>query len=325
MNKIIPTSDRIFMCLVGPSGCGKSELLFKMLLNGTFQPAFDKIFYFYQHHQPLYDDIMSNTKISLTSTNTTTTAATTTAAAGDVGGGGGIEFIKSLDFELIDNLPNDGTNYLLIFDDSCAEISRSRDFEKIATAGRHRKFNVIYITHNLFHKSPLGRDVELQNTHIILFKSPRDVNQIAKFGQQLGVWKNFVQWYKDATSKPFGHLLIDLSLRTNDKLRYCTDVGTFPTKFYLPTSQARISILDDDITKYFYSKALPHFIAETEIPIPPKLSQRVYSLPVRMPKKLNSRSPTNRKKKGTKIQKTSGKVNKTKNITKRTTSNTLFK
>ena len=36
-----------------------------------------------------------------------------------------IEFISSLDFEFIDNLPNDGTTYLLIFDDSCEELGRS--------------------------------------------------------------------------------------------------------------------------------------------------------------------------------------------------------
>ena len=76
-----------------------------------------------------------------------------------------IEFIGSLDFGFLENLPNDGTNYLVIFDDSCNEISRSKLFEKIAIAGRHRKLNCIYIKHNLFHKSANRRDPELQNTH----------------------------------------------------------------------------------------------------------------------------------------------------------------
>ena len=49
-----------------------------------------------------------------------------------------IQFIEGVDFEFIQILPNNGTKYSLIFDDSCKEISRSKDFVKIATAGRHR-------------------------------------------------------------------------------------------------------------------------------------------------------------------------------------------
>ena len=45
-----------------------------------------------------------------------------------------IEFVQGVDFELIQNLPNNGTNYLLIFDDSCEEIYSSKEFVKIATA-----------------------------------------------------------------------------------------------------------------------------------------------------------------------------------------------
>ena len=35
------------------------------------------------------------------------------------------------------------TKYLLIFDDSCEEISNSKHFVKINTAGRHRGLNTI--------------------------------------------------------------------------------------------------------------------------------------------------------------------------------------
>ena len=57
----------------------------------------------------------------------------------------------------------------------------------MATAGSHRGLNTIYIKHNLFHKNKLGRNVEVQNTHIFLFKSPRDVLQIKTLSQQLGL------------------------------------------------------------------------------------------------------------------------------------------
>ena len=144
------TKERFFISLVGPIGSGKSHLIFDWLKVGTFQQAFDKFFYFCQHYQPLYSRMQRKN----------------------------LKFIQVVDFVLIENLPNNGTKYLLIFDDSCEENSNSKQFVKIATAGRHRGLNAIYIKHNLFHQSKLGRDVELQNTHIVLFKSPRDVLQI---------------------------------------------------------------------------------------------------------------------------------------------------
>ena len=50
-----------------------------------------------------------------------------------------IEFIQGVDFDLINNLPTDATNYLSSFDDSLNILSKSEKFNGIATAGRHRK------------------------------------------------------------------------------------------------------------------------------------------------------------------------------------------
>ena len=145
-----------------------------------------------------------------------------------------LEFVRGVNFELIDSLKNNGTMYLEIFDNSCEEICNSKAFVDIATARRHRDLSKIYIKHNLFHQSKLGRDVELQNTHIVLFKSPRDIMQVTTLSTQLGLGSELVDWYRDATSVPFGYLLIDLSPRTDDRLRYCTNTGSTPSKFYIP-------------------------------------------------------------------------------------------
>ena len=144
-----------------------------------------------------------------------------------------LEFVRGVNFEIIDSLKNNGTKYLLTFDDSCEEICNSKAFADIATAGRHRGLSTIYIKHNLFYQSKLGRHVELQNTHIVLFKSPRDVMQVTTFSTQLGLGSELVDWYRDATSVPFGHLLIDLSPRTHDRLRYCTNTGSIPSKVFI--------------------------------------------------------------------------------------------
>ena len=52
MNKLIPTSDRLFMAVCGPSCSGKTELNFKMLFVGTFSPELQTKNYFYQNYQP---------------------------------------------------------------------------------------------------------------------------------------------------------------------------------------------------------------------------------------------------------------------------------
>ena len=206
MKKLISTENGIFISLVGPSDSGKTYLIDEWLKVATFQPKFDKIYFFYQHPHPLYD-VMQKENDNL-------------------------EFVQGVHFEFINSLQNNGTEYLLIYDNSCAEICNSEEFVDIATAGRHRGFNNIYIKHNLFHQSKLGRDVELQNTHIFLFKSPRDLHQVATLSVQLGLGSTLVDWYREATSVPFGHLMIHLFPRTCDRLRYCTNSGNIPSKFF---------------------------------------------------------------------------------------------
>ena len=145
-----------------------------------------------------------------------------------------LDFVQGVNFEFIDAFKNNGTKYLLIFDDSCEEICNSKAFVDFATAGRDPGLNTVHMKHNHFHQIKLGRDAELQNTHIVLFKSPRDKMQVTTFSTQLGLGSELVDWYRDATSVSFGHLLIDLSPRADDRLRYCTNTGSIPSKFYIP-------------------------------------------------------------------------------------------
>ena len=94
-----------------------------------------------------------------------------------------LEFVQGVNFEFFDSLKNDGTKYLLTLDNFC----NSKAFVDIATSRRHRGLSTHYIKDNLFHQSKLGRDVELQNTHSVLFKSPRDVMQVTTLGAQLAL------------------------------------------------------------------------------------------------------------------------------------------
>ena len=66
-----------------------------------------------------------------------------------------LEFVRGVNFEFIDSLKNNGTKYLLLFDDSCEKNCNSKAFFDIATAGRHRGLRKIYIKHKLFPQSNL--------------------------------------------------------------------------------------------------------------------------------------------------------------------------
>ena len=193
-----------------------------------------------------------------------------------------LEFVQGVNFEFIDSLKNNGTKYMLTFDDSSEEICNSKAFVDIATAGRHRGLSTIYIKHNLFHQSKLGRDVELQNTHIVLFKSPRDVMQVTTLSTQLGLGSELLDWYRDATSVPFGHLLIDLSPRTDDRLRYCTNSGSVPSKYYNPERLKHLRTLDDEHTKFLYSPSVFITFPQMQKSLLSVLPQRVYPVSMQM-------------------------------------------
>ena len=189
-----------------------------------------------------------------------------------------LEFVQGVHFEFVNSLKNNGTKYLLIFDDSFAGICSSKEFVNIATAGRHRGFSTIYIKHNLFRQSKLGRDVELQNSHIVFFKSPRDVHQVATLCVQLGLGSTLVDWYWDAMSVPFARLLIGMSPRTHDRLRSCTNSGNIPSKFYAPDNLKHFKYLDDENTIALYSPGTPTFFPRMQNSVSKNLSKRSYPI-----------------------------------------------
>ena len=207
-----------------------------------------------------------------------------------------LEFVQRVNFEFIDSLRNNGRKYLLIFDDYCEEICNSKAFVDIATAGRHRGLSTIYNKHNLFHQSKLGRDVELQNTHIVLFKSPRDVMQVSTLSTQLGLGSKPVDWCRDATSVPVGQFLIDLSPRTDDRLRYCTNSGSVLSKFYIPERLKHLRTLDDEHTNCLYSPSVPIVFPQMQTSHSSVLPKRVYPVSMRMHSKSTQRKLASHKK-----------------------------
>ena len=203
--KVIFWKNRGSLSLFGLPETRKKQPMYRWLKVGTFWPKFDIFHCFHQHSQPFYDSMQKEIEK--------------------------IEFVQGANFEFIDSLKSNGTKYLLNFDDSCVEICKSKAFIDIATAGKHCGLSTFYFKHNLFHQGKFVRDVELQIKHIVLFESPRDLMQISTLSPQLLLGSELVDWYRNATPVPYGHSLVDLSPQTDDRVRYCTNTGSIPSKF----------------------------------------------------------------------------------------------
>ena len=81
--------------------------------------------------------------------------------------------------------------------------------------------------------------------------------QVSALSAQLGLRLELVDWYRDATSSPYGHLLFDLSPRTGDRLRYCTNTLSISSKVLIPDRLEQSKVSDDDHAKSCYSPSVP--------------------------------------------------------------------
>ena len=120
--------------------------------------------------------------------------------------------------------------------------------------------------------------------------------QVTTFSTQLGLGSELVDWYRDATSVPFGHLLVDLSPRTDDRLSYCTNSGSVSSKFYIPDRSKQLRTLDDEHTKSLYSPSVPIAFPQMQNSLSSVLSKRVYPVSLRMHKKSAQRKLASHKK-----------------------------
>ena len=125
-------------------------------------------------------------------------------------------------------------NTLLILDDLMDELGKTKEYANLFTRGSHHdNITVIAIIHNIFNQQKHTRTISLNTRYYVLFKSPRDNQQIQHFGRQIFPNnKMFVsEALRQATSKRFGYLIIDLHTQTPESLRVCT--GIFPKEIPL--------------------------------------------------------------------------------------------
>jgi hypothetical protein len=180
----------------GPTQCGKTRFVMQLIRNANFiYPPPERIIWCFGCYQDEYRNSDS------------------------------IEFVEGIPCSDI----LDGRRTLLIIDDLMSETDDR--VTKLFTKGSHHKnASVVYISQNVFNKGKENRNISLNTHYLVLFKNPRDSAQIVHLGRQIFPErvKYFREAFADATTRPYGYLLVDLKTTTPDDLRLRTDI--FPDK-----------------------------------------------------------------------------------------------
>ena len=117
------------------------------------------------------------------------------------------------------------TRNLIVIDDLMAETD-----ERVTTLftkkSHHRNTSVLYLVQNLFPKNKESRTISLNSQYMVVFKNPRDASQMANLARQMypGRGKFVQEAFKDATSVPYGYLLVDLKQDTPEDMRMRTAI-----------------------------------------------------------------------------------------------------
>ena len=117
--------------------------------------------------------------------------------------------------------------------------------------------------------------------------------QVSTLCAQLGLGKQQTDWYRDATSSPYVHLLIDLLPRTDNRSRYLTNAGSIPSKFLNPGPAESVKTFRRWTRKISpLSKCSNHFPTNAKV-VCFSLAQKI---PERMFSKYNQRKHAKHKK-----------------------------
>ena len=194
--------------IAGPSQCGKTTFTRQLLrqANVLFERPIKKIVYCYGQWQECFKDMT-----------------------------GHVQFVEGIPEDIPCLFPPACRPGVLVLDDlirHCSDDERILDlFTKVS---HHCDVACIYLTQNLFPPKKFSRSISLNVHYIIAFNNPRHtlglrtLAQQAFAGQVPFVWESF----QDATSQPFGYLMLDLHPRTQNIQRVRTRI--LPTEHRFP-------------------------------------------------------------------------------------------
>ena len=190
-----PRLKHPFTCMmVGPTQCGKTRFVLELIRRlSSIHPPLERIVWCFGCYQDLFRSV------------------------------DGVEFVEGIPYM---NILNGGKKRtLLIIDDLMSEAD-TRVTQIFTKESHHLNCSVIYISQNLFNKGKENRNICLNTHYLVLFKNPRDSTQVVHLGRQIfpDAIKYFKESFADATSLPYGYLLIDLRTTIPNLLRLRTDI-----------------------------------------------------------------------------------------------------
>ena len=204
----LPLVHPCSVIVAGPSQAGKSVWVSNLLANRDrmISPPPEIVYVCYKEYQPLYDTFKN------------------------------VNFHEGM--INIDELDR-SVRKLIIYDDMMEQVN-SEMSELFTKFVHHRNLSVVFLTQNLFHKSQHIRTMNLNSNYLVLFRNPRDVNQVQYLARQMyprGESKAMIEAFKDATSILYGYLFIDLKQNTPDFLRLRTSIFSDDQYYiYVPKS-----------------------------------------------------------------------------------------
>ncbi len=196
-----------YTCIVaGPTKAGKTQWVKKFIETCDYMsnPPPQEIYFAYSEWQPTYGKLPTYVRMS--------------------------EGLPEL--SMLKSTPE--TPKLLVLDDLMQEMKGDKRLTQLFTKGCHHwNLSCIHIVQNVFFEGLRTSRVNAQ--YMVLLKNPSDKLQAMNLAKQLypGQQKFFMDVFNDATSKPYGYLLIDLSPLMEEKARLRTDIFDNP-KVYVP-------------------------------------------------------------------------------------------
>jgi len=203
MRCMLPLRHPFTAIVSGPTGCGKTAWVLRLIDNirEKIEPVPSRIWYYYGEYQPVFNNYES------------------------------VHFEEGLP-QLSDEVFDGREPSLIVVDDHMFNISQevADIFTKIS---HHRNISILHFTQNLFDKNKYARTISLNAHYLVLFKNPRDASQFATLARQMcpSSWKFAIEAYEDATSAPYGYLLIDLKPEQDEQCRLRTNVFPGETEF----------------------------------------------------------------------------------------------
>ena len=115
--------------------------------------------------------------------------------------------------------PDKQNKILIVFDDMTADMINNKKLNSIVAEllFRGRKLNIspVFITQSYF-KVP--KEVRLNTTHFFIMKIPNK-RELINHSSDID-FKNFIKIYKKCTDKPYSSLVNDITLSSDDPLRF---------------------------------------------------------------------------------------------------------